>query len=109
MIYLCRKLYRGDSMAYTVRYTQPGSMERNKIPASEGRRKILIAVLLAVLMLFGTGRLLSDSKVQELLIPGDPAVTKQAFTEMTQSIRDGQPVDDAIVAFCRQIIAFAGA
>lgn len=96
-------------MAYTVRYTRPGSMEREKIPAPKGRRKILIAVLLAVLMLFGTGKILSDAKVQEFLIPGDPEVTRQAFAEMTQSVRTGQPVDVAIVAFCRQIIALSEA
>lgn len=96
-------------MAYTVSYTEAGKMERNNVVSSKSNHKILVSLCLVLLLVFGTVKLLSSQRIQQFLIPGDPKITAAAFSEMTQSVRDGQPVDDAIVAFCRQIIAEAGA
>ena len=42
--------------------------------------------------------------LEETLLPGDPTVTKQAFSELTQQLRQGEAVGDAVAAFCREVI-----
>ena len=44
------------------------------------------------------------SKLEMLLIPGDVQVTKAAFSDMLDQIQTGQPIDEAVSAFCREII-----
>lgn len=41
---------------------------------------------------------------KDYLIPGDPAVTKAAFSEMTQQLKDGESLEDAVVTFCREVM-----
>jgi hypothetical protein len=45
--------------------------------------------------------------VQEVLLPGDPAVTAAALENMTEGLRSGESLLDAVTAFCREIIANA--
>lgn len=39
-----------------------------------------------------------------VLIPGEDAVTAQAFRTMTDDLRSGAPVGEAVEAFCRYVI-----
>ena len=65
-----------------------------------------------VLFLFTTGLILATmffwpQGVQELrsmLIPGDDALTLQAFQTMTDDLRSGATVGEAVEAFCRFVI-----
>ena len=43
-------------------------------------------------------------RVSDYLIPGDPAVTRAAFSELTAQLHSGSSVEDAVVAFCREIV-----
>ena len=42
--------------------------------------------------------------LEEVILPGDAAVTKQAFSVMTEQLRRGEAVSDAVAAFCREVI-----
>lgn len=42
--------------------------------------------------------------LQSLMIPGDGCVTQAAFEELTTNLMDGQPIGEAVTAFCRQVI-----
>lgn len=42
--------------------------------------------------------------IRSMLIPGDDAVTVQAFQIMTDDLRSGATVSDAVEAFCRYVI-----
>ena len=41
------------------------------------------------------------------LLPGDPAVTEAALTEMIEKLSEGEAFSDAVTAFCKEIIAGA--
>lgn len=43
-------------------------------------------------------------RAKDYLIPGDPAVTKAAFSGMTGQLRLGETLEDAVVAFCREVV-----
>lgn len=40
----------------------------------------------------------------ELCIPGDAELTAAAFETMVEDIRVGEPISDALTAFCREVI-----
>jgi len=44
---------------------------------------------------------------RDYLIPGDPAVTKAAFSEMTRQLKAGDSLEDAVVTFCREVVVGA--
>lgn len=91
-------------LGYTIQYGSSGKAES---AWNSGRRKykkritavVLLAVLCAGLLLSG-----GAEKLKNLIIPGDPEVTKAAFAQFTEDIRQGERVGDAITAFCREII-----
>ena len=43
-------------------------------------------------------------RAKDYLIPGNPAVTKAAFSGMTEQLRLGENLEDAVVAFCREVV-----
>lgn len=42
--------------------------------------------------------------LKELLIPGNSAVTEQALENLVLNMKDGATIQDAIVAFCEEVI-----
>ena len=55
----------------------------------------LAAVFLAVTVQYGS---------TDWLLPGDPAVTKAALTELIENLKAGEQFGDAVTAFCREVI-----
>lgn len=45
-----------------------------------------------------------DSRIRDLLIPGDPQVTTAAFSEMVVQLQNGTGFSDAITVFCERIL-----
>lgn len=42
------------------------------------------------------------------LLPGDPVVTEFALQEMIDRLQDGEGLGQAVVTFCREVVAGAG-
>ncbi len=47
-------------------------------------------------------------KVREMLCPWNPDVTAAAFSDLIRDVRYGLSAEDAVVTFCREILADAG-
>ena len=56
---------------------------------------------LAVTLCLPRGRLW----VRDLVLPGDAEVTAAALEGMVCDLRDGEPMGEALEAFCREILA----
>ena len=82
--------YDGRAGKYEVK------SERKALP------KILLCalILVAALCLWPQGA----QKLRSFLIPGEDAVTVQAFKNMTNDLRSGARVGEAVEAFCRYVI-----
>jgi len=50
---------------------------------------------------------LISSGVLRYFIPGDPEVTTTAFSLLVEEIGEGEPVREAFLSFCREIIVNA--
>ena len=86
-------------MAYQIRYNQLGAVKKtaNKRPIKNKWIALICGVLFVALLL----RL---KPVQDFLIPGDPEVTRAAFSSFAQELRDGERFRNAAAVFCRQVI-----
>lgn len=42
--------------------------------------------------------------LEKMLLPGDPMVTKQAFSVMAEQLKAGEAIGDAVAAFCQEVI-----
>lgn len=59
------------------------------------------AAALAVMLCIPKGRLWA----RDLVLPGDAEVTAAALEGMVCDLRDGEPMGEALEAFCREILA----
>jgi len=91
-------------VGYTIQYGPAGKAET----AWHAKRRKKSGAVLAVCVLVIVFAVLALSgnfeQIKNYLIPGDPEVTKAAFAQFTEDIRQGDTVGDAITAFCREII-----
>ena len=89
-------------MSYCVEYSPELKKQYPSAPKA-GRKKPnrlliwVVVITLSVWGLFGSGLLHN-------LIPGDPAVTTAAFSDLVNGIGEGEPVQEAVFAFCRDVI-----
>lgn len=43
-------------------------------------------------------------KLQSVLLPQEVGITEAAFADMMMDLREGQTMENAVTAFCRQVI-----
>ena len=88
-------------MSYKICYFPENS---RRYPKVSSVRRLNWSKYIAVLLLFGFGVWVKFQGVPDFLIPGDPEITKQAAEMMITELRNGEPVDDAVLAFCQEIL-----
>ena len=75
-------------------------------PSSRGNRiRVLTAPFLMAFCLL-TGALWPEGRelLRDVLLPGVPTATESAFHNLVNDLRVGEPLDDAVTAFCRRVI-----
>ncbi|MBR4109851.1 MAG: hypothetical protein IKK41_06055 [Oscillospiraceae bacterium] len=89
-------------MSYRIEYNP----EKNRqYPMQAARKpKWLIAALVVIVVLFMFQKIDRNHILRSWLLPGDSDVTVSAFSSMVDGIRAGEPVKDAVTAFCLEII-----
>lgn len=85
-------------MSYRIEYD--GRAGKYEVKPEGRRGAVLLAVLGAALAL----AVCFSPEVRTWLIPGEDAVTVQAFHIMTDDLRSGATISDAVEAFCRFVI-----
>ena len=99
-----RKMFRGDGMSYRIEY---GTAVPVKF--QEKKRKSHVRTLTALCILIfslGVGKFWPEGRqvLHKFLLPGEPSVTEQAFVTMVSDLSDGVKPEEALVAFCQQIL-----
>ena len=89
-------------MAYTIQYGLPARTEAVWAAGNRKRKRWIFTVLCIIGVL--SGILFGPEDLQNYLIPGDPNVTRLAFAQLTEDIRQGDKIGEALTAFCREII-----
>lgn len=91
-------------MGYRIVYGPEGVGQRKGMDSPKRLRGMIAGCLLAFLIL--TVRFWPEGreKLEEALLPGDPVVTKQAFSTMTERLQAGETITDAVTAFCQVVM-----
>lgn len=91
-------------MAYRIVYDQ--TTNKYEVTRNHTFRFPLILVVSYILFYLITAALWPEGKalIQEVIIPGDNAVTMDAFRTMTDELRAGSAFKDAVYTFCCEII-----
>ena len=88
-------------MAYKIQYEKsetyryPQSKQKPRFP----KRKIYLALLALAAVLW-----VRMKGIPDVLIPGDPQVTRMAVETMVENLQGGVSVGDAVTAFCKEIM-----
>ncbi|MBE6975951.1 MAG: hypothetical protein E7439_01985 [Ruminococcaceae bacterium] len=94
-------------MSYRIEYGTSGD-RRKPILRKKTVAAITAAALVFVLIAGAlTVKIVGLTWVQEVLLPGDPAVTAAALENLAADLQSGEPLLEAITAFCREIIRHA--
>lgn len=64
-----------------------------------------VTVIILAVIIFSNPN--SLSAVRDYLVPGNDAVTKSAFFELTENIKEGESMSAAITTFCQRVIGNA--
>ena len=94
-------------MAYRIDYSS-GSLQRKTV-----HRKPLVPTIKTILFILAlivgavTVKVVGFTWVRDVLLPGNPAVTATALQNMTDNLRSGDSLLDAITTFCQEIVAHA--
>ena len=96
-------------MAYRVVYGSLGEEKRSTGPKRRRFAFGAFALVLAMVLVATAIHAGALPWVQEVLLPGDSAVTAGALENMVGAILDGASLPDAVTAFCREILAHASA
>lgn len=81
-------------MGYEIYY---GQKKDNTSNINKSRKKVKIALLLATA--FASYLLYKQGTWKEFLIPGEAAITQAAFNTLSENLRDGLPVKEALSEF----------
>lgn len=85
-----RIVYDGREGKYEVRQQKPLSG--------------MIFVIFACVLLFLCLSPSTAEQLRSMLIPGEESVTVEAFSAMTDDLRSGAGILEAVEGFCRQVI-----
>lgn len=90
-------------MGYRVEYEPVPRYKRTVKRSSRLGTLTILSFLLFMLLVNGLN-LRGKEVLQKLFIPGDAAVTGQAFSSFVEDLQMGDPFSDAAEAFCRTIL-----
>ena len=92
-------------MAYYIAYSPEAA---HRYPQKVRRRTQNKAAWIAIAMVFAAMLWMRVNGIPDWLIPGDPAVTKEAASLFVEEIQDGEGMNGAVTTFCRTVLDGAG-
>ena len=88
-------------MSYQIQYSP--QMQR-KYPTRKPSRKIHWNRWIVVIFLLAAGFWTKTNGIPDILIPGNPEITRLAASNLVENLREGERVEEAFAVFCQQIL-----
>ena len=85
-------------MSYRIQYDTKKHPWQKRLKRQ--KRVLIVGVICFALLIIGY---FGMDKMQ-FLLPGEPSVTAAALDNMTNSLQEGETLQEAITAFCREIL-----
>lgn len=96
--------YEVVHMAYRIEYDSFNQKFEISSPVRSRFPGLLIGAVTAFFLITATFWPEGWSALRDIMIPGDDAVTLQALECMSDNLRSGMALEDAITSFCREVI-----
>lgn len=94
-------------MGYIIAYNGADAVKRATMHRKSKLPALTVAFLLTFLLLTELFWPAGKEKLRHILLPGDPDVTAHAVTVLVDDLRAGEPVGEAVKAFCSEILDHA--
>lgn len=94
-------------MGYMIAYDGSDTGKKYTVCRRSRLPELTFGFFLAFLLLTRLFWPAGAAQLRQFLLPGDPDVTQQAVTVLVQDLRAGEPVGDAVKAFCSEILIHA--
>ena len=91
-------------MSYRIAYGRKMHFMKTSI---RHKRVRMHRVALAIFVCAALVCVLCSTQVRRLLLPGDKQITEAALGQLADDLRNGEPVYDSVVVFCREILEHA--
>ena len=89
-------------MSYRIDYNPEN---RKKYPMKKTKTTSwLIYTLVVIAVIFTAQKACKNEAIKTVLLPGDPEITSSAISTMIDDVKSGEPIKDAVTAFCLEII-----
>ena len=89
-------------MSYTIRY---GTSKYDSYKSTGTKMRLILSLgLLFAVVISCTVFSEQVREFRRYLFPAFEPAVRQAFENMTQSVDNGEPLRDAVVAFCREVL-----
>ena len=102
--HVLHRLERGDGLGYTIQYTPEGhtrtEIRRKSPPLRSIAALFLLILAITVRILFPA----ATEGISQHLLPVAPSRTETAFSSMVERLCLGEPIVDAVTAFCTEIL-----
>lgn len=94
-------------MSYKIKY----DVDIIKIPIHDkmktGSKSLAIVAAAVCICLLLVSASSGIDNIKEWILPGNPKVTEAALDTLVTELRQGEPLNDAISAFCKEILVHA--
>ena len=92
-------------MAYKIQYSPEKNKNypQNKRNTKHSYTQLFVAALIIMAVIW-----VRVNGVPDCLVPGDPVVTRAATATMLNELRAGEPLNNAVTVFCKEILYGAG-
>ena len=91
-------------MPYKICYTPE---DTNRYPQAKKMHSVKWARYAMFIILIFAVFWVKVNGLPDLLIPGDPKITKNAVETMISSVESGESMEDVVFVFCKEILAGA--
>ena len=92
-------------MSYKICYTPE---DTKRYPQTKPKRVPWLKILMIVFVITAVVWL-KEQGIPDILIPGDPDITRNAVRTMVSEVQDGESLEDAVFVFCKEILDNRGA
>ena len=89
-------------MGYRIDYQSVGKAKKQK---KRHHPALMLAFCLLTILLLNTYLKDQRALLLKIIFPGDAAVTVASLENMLTQLKAGAPFQDALLVFCRQVIA----
>ena len=87
-------------MAYRIIYCNKNRVRKYRLMTRKEALTFCGLVFIAAIIVLN----IYGKDILHALIPGDPEITGQAFSQLADNLKSGEPLQQAVATFCKEII-----